>query len=81
MAMKNTLDGRAFAASRILLGLTMEDVCAGVGITMTTLRKVEHGVGDPRISTITKLLDFYASRDVRISRPHGRVQISVAASY
>ena len=42
-------------AARALLGLRQVDLASKAGVAEVTLKTVEHGAGDPRLSTLTKI--------------------------
>ena len=42
-------------AARALLGLRQVDLAAKAGVAEVTLKAVERGTGDPRLSTLTKI--------------------------
>jgi len=76
MTVRSQLDGRAFAAARALLGLTQGEVSAATTLSPQTLCRIEKGASDPKVSSIHKLLEYYATFDVQISRPNGRISVS-----
>ena len=42
-------------AARALLGLRQVDLAAKAGVAEVTIKSIEHGTGDPRLSTLTKI--------------------------
>ena len=49
--------GRAIAARRMALGISVRELGARVGVNYTTLSLIENGKMNPSIGTLTKITD------------------------
>lgn len=49
-------------AARAMLGMALMDVQKAGGASTTTLNNIERSLGDPRTSTLRKLVEFYQSK-------------------
>lgn len=49
--------GKQIVSVRMENGITQEDLAYGTGMSVSHLRRIEHGNGNPTVSTLSRLAD------------------------
>ena len=50
--------GKTLKERRALLGISQQDLSEYSGVSISTVKDLERGVGNPSIETLRKILDF-----------------------
>lgn len=72
--------GPQVRAARELLGMSQQDLAARADMSVSTVRDIENGTGDPRRSSIEAIEDFLISQGIRFVQTPGVIGMPLTNS-
>lgn len=71
------LSPRQLSAARTLAGMTQQELAEAAGVTVNTVRAMEQGKSNPRLSTVNALIQALRTKGVELLDEDARISMGV----